>query len=135
MNEKLVIALAVAKVVGGVIAFYGGWKWLDAVLVAKAATSRNERIKTALQVADQIVIGAQKFFGTGQEQHDKAVTVMQKRLDSMGYGKYFNLKEVDAYVQSAYMKQKVAGVLPKDETIVNALPENRGEGLAAQEEK
>lgn len=135
MNEKLVVVLAVAKVIGGVIAFYGGWKWLDAALVAKAASARNERIKTALQVADQVVIGAQKFFGTGKEQHDEAVTFMQKRLDSMGYGKYFNLQEVDAYVQSAYMKQKVAGVLPKDDKIVNAMPENRGEGLTTQEEK
>ena len=98
----------------------GGGIFLHKNLPKWAATQRNEHIKTALTVADQLVVMVEKLTGTGQQQSQEAAQGMKVRLDEMGIGKYFTEEQIEQYIEYAYNKQVSEGVIQHKENSVES---------------
>jgi len=112
----------IAQFVFMVFLAMGGGVFLHRKLPVWAASERNEHIKTALVVADQLVVAAEKYVGSGEQQSNVAATGMKARLDEMGIGKYFTQQQIEKYIEYSYNKQVSEGVIgnkveqPTDET-------------------
>lgn len=98
----------------------GGGVFLHRNLPKWAATQRNEHIKTALTVADQLVVMVEKLTGTGQQQSQEAAQGMKVRLDEMGIGKYFTEEQIEQYIEYAYNKQISEGVIQHKENSIES---------------
>lgn len=101
----------IAQFVFMVFMAMGGGVFLHRKLPVWAASERNEHIKTALVVADQLVIAAEKYVGSGEQQSNVAATGMKARLDEMGIGKYFTQQQIEKYIEYSYNKQVSEGVI------------------------
>lgn len=99
----------------------GGGAYLHKNLQKLASSQRNEHIKTALVVADQLVVSAEKALGNGKTQSIQAAQGMKTRLDEMGLRDFFTEEQIAQYIEYAYNKQVNEGVI-KPEGKVEAEP-------------
>lgn len=98
---------------------FGGGTWLAQQLKLNAAKQKNENVKFMETVAGQVVLGAQKFHGSGAIQQKEALAQAQDRLEENNLAGKFNVEQIAQYIEKAYTALKTNGELDAVKKIVS----------------
>lgn len=80
-------------------------------LKSEKITTKTKNLLFAIDIAKGVVIMAEKFLGTGSEQEDRAVALLQKRLAENNMSKLFTDTQIRQIIQQVYSLLKVDGTI------------------------
>lgn len=80
-------------------------------LKSEKITTKTKNLLFAIDIAKGVVIMAEKFLGTGTEQEDRAVALLQKRLAENNMSKLFTDTQIRQIIQQVYSLLKVDGTI------------------------
>lgn len=80
-------------------------------LKSEKITTKTKNLLFAIDIAKGVVIMAEKFLGTGSEQEDRAVTLLQKRLAENNMDNLFTDTQIRQIIQQVYSLLKVDGTI------------------------
>ncbi len=80
-------------------------------LKSEKITTKTKNFLFAIDIAKGVVIMAEKFLGTGSEQEDRAVALLQKRLAENNMSKLFTDTQIRQIIQQVYSLLKVDGTI------------------------
>lgn len=80
-------------------------------LKSEKITTKTKNLLFAIDIAKGVVIMAEKFLGTGSEQEDRAVVLLQKRLAENNMSKLFTDTQIRQIIQQVYSLLKVDGTI------------------------
>lgn len=80
-------------------------------LKSEKITTKTKNLLFAIDIAKGVVIMAEKFLGTGSEQEDQAVALLQKRLAENNMSKLFTDTQIRQIIQQVYSLLKVDGTI------------------------
>lgn len=80
-------------------------------LKSEKITTKTKNLLFAIDIAKGVVIMAEKFLGTGSEQEDRAVALLQKRLAENNMSKFFTDTQIRQIIQQVYSLLKVDGTI------------------------
>lgn len=80
-------------------------------LKSEKITTKTKNLLFAIDIAKGVVIMAEKFLGTGSEQEDRAVALLQKRLAENNMANLFTDTQIRQIIQQVYSLLKVDGTI------------------------
>lgn len=80
-------------------------------LKSEKITTKTKNLLFAIDIAKGVVIMAEKFLGTGSEQEDRAVALLQKRLAENNMTNLFTDTQIRQIIQQVYSLLKVDGTI------------------------
>ena len=80
-------------------------------LKSEKITTKTKNLLFAIDIAKGVVIMAEKFLGTGSEQEDQAVALLQKRLAENNMSNLFTDTQIRQIIQQVYSLLKVDGTI------------------------
>lgn len=80
-------------------------------LKSEKITTKTKNLLFAIDIAKGVVIMAEKFLGTGSEQEDQAVALLQKRLAENNMANLFTDTQIRQIIQQVYSLLKVDGTI------------------------
>lgn len=109
---KLIEAILSLAVSAGIFpALYKLFQYIQSVLETQKVTKKTKVLSFAIDIAKGVVIMAEKFLGTGSEQEDRAVALLQKRLAENNMSKLFTDTQIRQIIQQVYSLLKVDGTI------------------------
>lgn len=103
----------------GVFFAYNGGTWVAKELKVKAATERNENIKSVLTWASQAALAAQAFLGSGLVQRQHALAELKARVLANGIAQKFTDEQLIQYIEQKYTELKANGQLAQVSPLVS----------------
>lgn len=80
-------------------------------LKSEKITTKTKNLLFAIDIAKGVIIMAEKFLGTGSEQEDRAVALLQKRLAENNMANLFTDTQIRQIIQQVYSLLKVDGTI------------------------